>query len=70
MRALRELMTQQVVARLRPWRWDPPTVDPRGAALEVVDVSLAYGSSTVVGDVTIRAAPGEVICVMGRNGAG
>jgi urea transport system ATP-binding protein len=46
------------------------THDPRGAALEVRGVSLAYGGSVVVNEVTLVAAPGQVICVMGRNGAG
>jgi urea transport system ATP-binding protein len=47
-----------------------PEHDPRGANLEVRNISLGYGSSVVVRDVSLGAGPGEVICVMGRNGAG
>ena len=67
---LEQVLREQVVERLRPWRWQPEQIDPRGAALEISSLSLAYGSSTVVREVSLRAEPGEVICVMGRNGAG
>jgi branched-chain amino acid transport system ATP-binding protein len=41
-----------------------------GAALEIAGVSGGYGSGLVVREVTARVAPGEVLCVLGRNGVG
>jgi urea transport system ATP-binding protein len=61
---------QQLLERVRPAGRTAPDRDPRGASLEVRDVSLAYGGSVVVNDVTMSATPGAVLCVMGRNGAG
>jgi urea transport system ATP-binding protein len=38
--------------------------------LEVVDLSLKYGQSQILYDVTFTARPGEVTAVMGVNGVG
>ena len=38
--------------------------------LTVEDLSLYYGASQAVRDVSIEARPGEVTCVLGRNGVG
>jgi branched-chain amino acid transport system ATP-binding protein len=43
---------------------------PGGAELEIVDLHAGYGKSGVLFGVTLRAAPGEVVAVLGRNGAG
>ena len=39
-------------------------------ALSVEAVSVSYGESLVVHDTTLRVEPGEVVCLMGRNGVG
>lgn len=44
--------------------------DPRGAAMELRDASFAYHSSVVVRGVTLGAQAGQVVCLLGRNGAG
>jgi branched-chain amino acid transport system ATP-binding protein len=38
--------------------------------LELHDVHAVYGKSRVLHGVTLRAAQGEVVCLLGRNGAG
>jgi len=38
--------------------------------LELGDVHAVYGKSRVLHGVTLRAAQGEVVCLLGRNGAG
>ncbi|HEY0292387.1 MAG TPA: urea ABC transporter ATP-binding subunit UrtE [Hansschlegelia sp.] len=38
--------------------------------LNVEDVSLYYGSARALKGVSVAAAPGEVTCVLGRNGVG
>lgn len=38
--------------------------------LELVDVRAGYGGSRVLHGVTMRVAPGEIVAVLGRNGAG
>ena len=38
--------------------------------LEVSDLEVYYGLSHVLFGVTLRAAPGEVVALLGRNGAG
>ncbi len=40
------------------------------AALEVEGLRVAYGDTVVVSDVSFRIAPGEVLGVLGANGAG
>ena len=48
-----------------------PFAAPGGApALELKDVSLAYKEQPVLSNISLRAAPGDVIAVVGRNGAG
>ncbi len=41
-----------------------------GTAVEVVGVTVAYGTVTAVRDATLRAEPGEVLAVTGHSGAG
>jgi ABC-2 type transport system ATP-binding protein len=41
-----------------------------GAAVEVSDLVVRYGSTTAVDGVSFTAAPGEVLAVLGPNGAG
>ena len=48
----------------------PRDPDPRGGHLEVRDLSVGYGSGVVVRAVSLEARPGQVICILGRNGAG
>ncbi|VVD87065.1 High-affinity branched-chain amino acid transport ATP-binding protein LivF [Pandoraea communis] len=38
--------------------------------LELIDVRAGYGGSRVLHGVTMRVAPGEIVAVLGRNGAG
>jgi branched-chain amino acid transport system ATP-binding protein len=38
--------------------------------LELQDLSAWYGEAQVLRDVSLRAAPGEVVTLVGRNGAG
>lgn len=38
--------------------------------LELIDVSAGYRGSRVLHGVTMRVAPGEIVAVLGRNGAG
>lgn len=38
--------------------------------LEVERIVTAYGRSEVIRDVSLRVAPGEIVCLLGRNGAG
>ena len=38
--------------------------------LELSDVHAVYGRSQVLHGVTLRASQGEVVCLLGRNGAG
>ena len=40
------------------------------AILEVVDLYTAYGLSQVLFGVSLRVAPGECVCLLGRNGVG
>ena len=39
-------------------------------ALDVQDLVAGYGAATVLNGVTFRAEPGQVTCIMGRNGVG
>lgn len=41
-----------------------------GAVLEIADLSVGYGGTPVCGRITARAEPGEVLGVVGFNGAG
>jgi urea transport system ATP-binding protein len=38
--------------------------------LELRRVNASYGESHIVSDVSLRVEPGEVVCLMGRNGVG
>ncbi|MGC7402688.1 ABC transporter ATP-binding protein [Pandoraea pneumonica] len=38
--------------------------------LDLVDVTAGYGGARVLNGVTLRVAPGEIVAVLGRNGAG
>ena len=38
--------------------------------LSVENVDLSYGAAQVLWDVSLEAAPGEITCVLGRNGVG
>lgn len=38
--------------------------------LELIDVRAGYGGSRVLHGVTLRVGPGEIVAVLGRNGAG
>ncbi|VVE30062.1 High-affinity branched-chain amino acid transport ATP-binding protein LivF [Pandoraea horticolens] len=38
--------------------------------LELIDVRAGYGGSRVLHGVTMRVGPGEIVAVLGRNGAG
>src|SRR5207244_8898477 len=42
----------------------------RGAILAVEDIHTAYGLSRVLFGVSLRVAPGECVCLLGRNGVG
>ena len=41
-----------------------------GNALEVEGLTLAWDGQTVVRDVSMRVAPGEMVCLVGRSGCG
>ncbi len=38
--------------------------------LKVTDLQVYYGESRILNDVSINVAPGQVVCLMGRNGVG
>jgi urea transport system ATP-binding protein len=38
--------------------------------LQIRSLSVAYGESTIVRDVDLEVAPGQIVCLMGRNGVG
>src|ERR1700758_1146213 len=38
--------------------------------LRVEKLSVAYGESLILRDVDLEVGPGEVVCLMGRNGVG
>ncbi|WP_321785198.1 ABC transporter permease subunit [Paraburkholderia sp. J94] len=48
----------------------PADADAHTVALEVEDLRVAYGDTVVVDGVSLRIAPGEVLGVLGANGAG
>ena len=40
------------------------------AALELINLTSGYGSSTVVHGVSLQIAPGEIFALVGKNGMG
>lgn len=50
-----------------PWAEQLPE---GGAMLDLADVKAGYGGARVLNGVTLRVAPGEIVAVLGRNGAG
>src|ERR1700733_14705369 len=38
--------------------------------LNIRQLSVAYGESTIVRDVDLEVKPGQIVCLMGRNGVG
>src|SRR6266849_623899 len=40
------------------------------AVLSVDGISAVYGSTPVLHDLSLHVAPGEIVCVLGRNGVG
>ena len=47
-----------------------PAGEVAPAALEVVDIGVAFGGITAVAGVSLAVAPGEVVGIIGPNGAG
>ena len=47
-----------------------PSAANRPPVLELQNVSLAYKKQPVLSDISLQAAPGDIIAVVGRNGAG
>ena len=43
---------------------------PAGRILEVSGVSLAFGGTLAVNDVSVAVSAGEIVAIVGRNGAG
>jgi urea transport system ATP-binding protein len=44
--------------------------EPGWPMLAIEKLSVAYGESLIVRDVDLSVSPGEVVCLMGRNGVG
>src|SRR5690349_24431788 len=40
------------------------------AALELVNLTSGYGSSTVIHGVSLQVGPGEIVALVGKNGMG
>jgi branched-chain amino acid transport system ATP-binding protein len=47
-----------------------PSGAPPSTALSVVDLSSSYGLAAILKGVSLSVAPGEIVGVLGRNGAG
>ncbi|TVY08567.1 urea ABC transporter ATP-binding subunit UrtE [Paenibacillus cremeus] len=41
-----------------------------GAGLELKELEAGYGESMILRDISLRVKPGQVVCLMGRNGVG
>ncbi len=64
-------MSPRIAARVRlPARGATAPAPGAGPLLAVEDLAIGYGGTQVVHGVSLRVAPGQVVCVMGRNGAG
>jgi urea transport system ATP-binding protein len=61
-------MAPQGMERPRPWGRRSAATAP--SRLSIESASISYGESLVVHDVTLHVDPGEVVCLMGRNGVG
>jgi polar amino acid transport system ATP-binding protein len=48
----------------------PAAQDFRGASLELVDLTMAYGDIDVLRGVSIQVAPGTTTCIIGPSGSG
>ncbi|MDR5781149.1 ATP-binding cassette domain-containing protein [Caballeronia sp. LZ065] len=48
----------------------PDARQPHGKTLEIDGLRVSYGSTVVVDDVSFAVAPGEVLGILGANGAG
>ena len=46
------------------------TDEPAASALEVVDLNAFYGKSQVIFDLSLAVGRGEIVTLLGRNGAG
>ena len=46
------------------------TAGPEGPLLELRDVTAGYGNTTVIHDVDLGVAEGEIACLIGPNGSG
>ena len=42
----------------------------RGALLRATGVTAGYGGDPVIRDITVHAAPGQVVSLVGANGSG
>ncbi len=38
--------------------------------LQIDNLSVSYGETVILRDVSLTVGPGEVVCLMGRNGVG
>jgi ABC-type branched-subunit amino acid transport system ATPase component len=47
-----------------------PAAEPRGAILDIENLTVSYGAVTAVRGASLRVAAGEVVALIGANGAG
>jgi ABC-type branched-subunit amino acid transport system ATPase component len=47
-----------------------PAIEPQTAILEIEDLTVSYGAITAVRGASLRVAAGEVVALIGANGAG
>lgn len=48
----------------------PVRVDLNGAVLQLENINVYYGESHILRNVSFIVEPGQVVCLMGRNGVG